>query len=164
MVIAISLIRKKKLLKIYPDNKNKNIYLSIPLKQSLFNLNIGIEFRIEDQDIIFEINGKRLRNKAQLDGYWETANILNSKLLFVNKLNNNKIVFNIHKGIIGNDLVYTPFIFKISNIDYGKYELYLLADAIYETNTNIKDGHSYDEKLKDKNIKIKLFDNLVVKK
>lgn len=132
-------------------NKNNNLfykvkvedyskyYLKIYQKKMLYPADILIELAKKKDGLDILLVSKRLRNSdTYLNGYWDSTNFHNSKLVFMN--NSTGEVFDIYlsKGALGKGFLKTPWKITTSDLVKGNYTVSLQIEKLEEKFSKVK--------------------------
>ena len=116
--------------------KTKNLnkyYLNIMSAGMKYPVDILLEFRKKDNLLKINTHSKRLRNSHTiLNGYWDSTNLLNPKIVFKENKSNNVVEVPLLQGVLGQGFLRTPWFISTSLVSKGNYTVWLQADELYE--------------------------------
>ena len=136
--------KEKQILKflIYKNNnkfysqKTKEIssyYIKIHNDGMMYPMDLAFEFKKENDQLKIITNSNRLRNgDTYLNGYWDSTNLLNPKIIFQDTITNIFFKIPLVIGSLGEGFKKTPWTVSSSTLPNGNYKVWFEADKLSE--------------------------------
>ena len=97
-------------------------------------MDLAFEFKKENNQLKIITNSKRLRNSdTYLNGYWDSTNLLNPKIIFKNTISDIYYEIPLVIGSLGEGFMKTPWTVSTSALTNGNYKIWFEAEKLSES-------------------------------
>ena len=136
--------KEKKILKFLLNKENNkfyshktkdlnNYYIKIKNEGMMYPMDLAFEFKKENNQLKIITNSKRLRNSdTYLNGYWDSTNLLNPKIIFKNTISDIYYEIPLVIGSLGEGFMKTPWTVSTSSLANGNYKIWFEAEKLSE--------------------------------
>jgi len=137
--------KEKKILKFLLNKENNkfyshktedlsNYYIKIKNEGMMYPMDLAFEFKKENNKLKIITNSKRLRNSdTYLNGYWDSTNLLNPKIIFKNTISDIYYEIPLVIGSLGEGFMKTPWTVSTSSLTNGNYKIWFEAEKLSES-------------------------------